>query len=238
MLPFQSLKLDVKRAFSITPSFIFLLIIMQLVAWYPFLDKAYDDVVYQNKLKNRAIKNWLKTSYQAKKLESATFITDQWVTHQVIASKEGIPTRWVIEGSASLAAWQSLLEYIKEQVALSLSSVTWHNRLNGTWFGRLSFVVIAPRKNLPMAGWLPIHSRSHHFVENEWRLLSIMRTEYTSALLQHNEAKFWVKVGDWLPEIGMTVSRVEFNQIALMATNGQTIRLGTAEKGSGNDALY
>ncbi|MBJ7538080.1 hypothetical protein [Marinomonas transparens] len=227
---FRFLKIDVQRCFPITPSIVFLLIVLQLAAWYPFLNNAYQEVTYQNRLKNRAIKNWQKALYQAQKLESSSFITDEWVSHQVIASKEGVPRQWGVEGGASLVRWQTLLEYVEEQVALKLSSVVWQNRFDGNWFGHLSFDVLAPRKGIASHYWLPIQSHTGRFAEREWKLLSILHTDnQASALLQYKQAKRWVSEGDWLPQAAMTVDQVLYDRITLITKDGKKEVLSTMQ---------
>jgi hypothetical protein len=221
---------------NINASVVFLLILLQIAVWYPFLSQAQDELNRQTRLKQRADRDWDKAQQQAEQLHDIHLFDDSWLQHRVEDTKNGVPTQWFIEGVASLMEWHVALEKIEEQFALGLLSVSWQRKDNGQWQGRLLFTVQTPKANREYHNWLPTKLYMNRFVQNDWQLLSTMRIgKNTSALIVYKDARHWIRKGSWLPDAGVIVDTVSFDRVILMAKDGSKQAVVVRRQGSNNE---
>ncbi|NLQ18545.1 hypothetical protein HGG82_13100 [Marinomonas sp. M1K-6] len=222
--------------YGMTVSLVVLLSLLQIAAWYPFLSQSHSEMTRHIRLKEQASEDWSKTRLQAEQLNDLVLSAVPWVTHDVAAEKDQVPTKWSIQGTASIAQWQHLFEVIEAQFALGLLSVDWQRTSDGRWFGRLSFDVQGMHGNRSYHNWLPTPLRAYRFVERDWRLLSTMRAgNVTSALLEYKQHRHWVRKGSWLSVAGLTVSDVFFDRVMLLAKDGAQMALMIREKERADD---
>lgn len=217
---------------NINGSVVTLLIFLQIALWYPFLSQAQEESNRQHRLKERIENEWWKTQQQAKQLRHIRLPDESWLQHRVEDAKNGVPTQWSIEGIASLMKWQTVLEKIESQFALGLLAASWQKEPGGDWQGRLLFAIKTPNANREYHNWLPTKLYLNRFEQNDWLLLSTMRMgEKTSALVVYKNARHWVHEGSWLPDAGVTVNDVSFDQVTLIARDGSKQALMVHKKG-------
>ncbi|WP_369919873.1 hypothetical protein AB8E32_14845 [Marinomonas polaris] len=218
---------------NINGSVVLLLLLLQVAVWYPFLSQAQDDLNQQSKLKARAENDWKKTQQQANQLHDMRLLDESWLQHRVEDTKNGVPTQWSINGSASLIEWQIVLEKIETQFALGLLAASWQRESNGYWQGHLLFAIKIPKANREYHDWLPTKLYMNRFEQKDWQLLSTMRIgDNTSALVVYKNARHWVSEGSWLPDAGLTVNDVSFDRVTLMAKDGSEQALVVRKKGA------
>lgn len=243
---FQSFKVDKAVLFKalwiksilrrLNIAMVLLLIVLQLVVWYPALSAANEALSHAVMLEKKAQRDWQKIQQQDKALRHATFETAPWLSHDIESTQTGIATRWLVEGIASLSEWQGVLEDLQTRFALALSSVSWQREESGAWQARLVFHVLAPVANREYHDWLPVRVREVRFVKDDWQLLSTMQTTgTTSALLLYKKHRYWVQAGSWLPEAGLTVSLVSFDNVIFMDDGGTQWWLNVRETGGLRD---
>uniref|UniRef100_A6W2T6 Uncharacterized protein n=1 Tax=Marinomonas sp. (strain MWYL1) TaxID=400668 RepID=A6W2T6_MARMS len=221
---------------NIKGSVVLLLLLLQIAVWYPFLSQAQDELNRQSKLKARAESDWKKTQQQAILLRDMYLLDESWLQHRVEDAKNGVPTQWSINGSASLTEWQIVLEKIETQFALDLLAASWQRGSNGYWQGHLLFAIKIPKANREYHDWLPTKLYMNRFEQKDWQLLSTMRIgDNTSALVAYKNARHWVSEGSWLPEAGLTVNEVSFDRVTLMAKDGSENALAVREQGGRDD---
>jgi len=231
----QYLKTKASFLYAINGSVVLLLVILQLAAWYPFLFQAQEHMNRHTRLKDRANQEWQQTQKHAKKLQTTNFVEASWARHRVEATQDGVPTKWSLEGIASVAEWQGLLEKAETQFALGLFSVYWQREPNGQWQGRFLFTINKPKANREYHHWLPTKLRASRFIKKDWHLLSTMRTgKDISALVTYKKKRHWVRENSWLPEAGFTVNAVSFDRVILIAKDGSQQTLIVRE-GKRND---
>lgn len=218
-------------SFEITRSIVLLFILLQMAVWYPFLSNLHDDVSHHTRLNNQAEDEWRQWQKRANYLRQMHFADDPWVQQRVLATDVDRPTQWLIEGTASLTEWQSVLERVEAQLPLVLRSVSWQRASKGNWQGRLRFGLGIPKRNREYHNWLPTQLRTRQFNKEDWRLVSTMRVgEAVSAMLTYKNHRYWITRGSWLPAAGMTVNAVSFDQITLVARDGAIEELKVREE--------
>jgi hypothetical protein len=218
---FPYLKIKISSLSTIKGSVVLPLVMLQLAAWYPFLSQIQDDMNRHIRQKDRVNHEWERVKQQAIKLHTIGFIDEPWARHHVVATQTNIPTKWSLEGIASVAEWQGLLEKIEVQFAVDLLSVYWQREDDGQWLGRFLFNINVPKANREYHNWLPSKLRAYRFERKDWHLLSTVRTdESTSALVTYKKSRYWVRKGSWLPEAGLSVNAVSFDQVILVAKDG------------------
>ncbi|MCW4628913.1 MULTISPECIES: hypothetical protein [Marinomonas] len=218
-------------SFEITRSIVLLFILLQMAVWYPLLSNLHDDVSHHTRLNNQAENEWRQWQKQANYLRQIHFPDTSWVQQRVVATEIDRPTQWLIEGTASLIAWQSVLEQVETQLPLVLHTVSWQRTQLGNWQGRLRFGLGVPKQNREYHNWLPTQLRTRRFNKDDWRLVSTMRVgAAASAMLNYKNHRYWITRGSWLPEAGMTVNAVSFDQITLVARDGSIQRLQVREE--------
>lgn len=221
---------------NIKGSVVLFLILLQVALWYPLLSKAQDESNKQAKLKARAENEWKETQRQANQLRGIRLSDASWLQHKVEDTKNGVPTQWSINGSASLIEWQTMLEKIEERFALGLLSASWQRESNGDWQGHLLFAIKAPKANREYRDWLPTKLRINRFEQKDWQLVSTMRMgKNTSALVVYKDTRYWVSQGSWLPDAGLTVDDVSFDRVTLIAKDGSKSALVVREKGGADE---
>ncbi|TYL49013.1 hypothetical protein [Marinomonas sp. IMCC 4694] len=209
-----------------------LLIVLQLAAWYPALSIARQAWKNSVTLEKKAHRDWLQIQQQDEALEHAVFDAAPWLHHRIESTQAGIATHWLVEGTAPLLAWQTVLEDVQTRFALTVSSVSWRREEDGNWQARLVFHVLTPAPNREYRDWVPVRLHVERFVKDDWQLLSTMQAEgTTSALLLYKKQRYWVQVGSWLPEAGLTVSRVSFDDVVFMGDDGTQRALSVREIG-------
>lgn len=233
------LKVNKKAFIKINVSTVILLLLLQAAIWYPFLSKAQDELNKQTRLTIRSESDWAKTQQQANQLRDINLPDHSWVQHKVEETKDGVPTQWSVNGSASLMEWQSVLESIETQFSLSLLAASWQKDDNENWRGHLLFAIEPPKVNREYHNWLPTKLHMNLFEPKDWQLLSTMRVgDKTSALVTYKNAQHWVDEGSWLPEAGVTVHGVSFDRVTLIAKDGSenaVIVKSQGEQGGQND---
>lgn len=230
------LKANAVSFININASVVFLLILLQIAIWYPFLSQAQDELNRQARLKNHAENDWKKVQQQANLLRDIRSLDESWLQHRVEDTKNGVPTQWSIEGVAPLMEWQAVLEKIEERFALGLLSVSWQRKADGQWQGRLLFTVQPPKANREYHNWLPTKLYMNRFVPNHWQLLSTMRMgKNTSALVVYKDTRHWIREGSWLPDAGVSVDEVSFDRVILMAKDGSKQAVVVRRQGSDNE---
>jgi|GEM_PF-1601204 hypothetical protein len=218
-------------SFDMNRSVVCLFIFLQMAVWYPFLSSRHDDVSHHKRLNQQADVEWRQIKKQASALQQMRFPNTPWIQHSVEATKKDLPTQWLIEGAASLAEWQKILEQVEAQLPLILRTVSWQRRSNGDWKGRLLFALGVPENNREYHNWLPTRLRTERFNKNDWRLVSTMRAgSAASAMLTYKNKRYWIAPGSWLPEAGMSVDAVSFDQVSLVARDGSIQRLQVREE--------
>lgn len=210
-------------SFHLSGPVVLLLVLLQLAAWYPFLSQMQSDVDRHIRLKDRVENEWRQIQNQAIRLRDVRFVDMSWVEHHITATENDIATQWSVSGSASVLAWQRLLEQVEEQFSLILRSVHWQRETNGHWRGQLLFSLNVPKKNREYHHWLPTKLRTSRFNRSDWQLVSTMRLgTSTAALITYKNHRRWIRQGSWLPEAGMTVNTVSFDRVILMAKDGSS----------------
>lgn len=233
---FPYLKIKLSSLYAIKGSVVLLLVMLQLAAWYPFLSQQQDDMNRQIRQKDRANHEWERVKKQAIELHTISFIDEPWARHHVVATQTNIPTKWSLEGIASVMEWQGLLEKVEMQVAVGLFSVYWQRADDGQWLGRFLFNINVPKANREYHNWLPSKLRAYRFERKDWRLLSTVRTdESTSALVAYKKSRYWVRKGSWLPEAGLSVNAVSFDRVILVAKDGSQQALNIREADGQDD---
>ena len=236
MPQFPSLSIKMSALYAINGSVVLLVALFQLAAWYPFISQTQSEQNRHLRLRDRTLYEWEKTERQAKNLQTVHFKDAPWAQHAVESSFNSVPTTWSLEGVASIAQWQTLLERVEAQCALGLQAVDWQRQQSGHWKGRLLFDIKIPKANRDYHNWLPTKLRATQFIKKDWQLLSTMRSaERASALVTYKHLRRWVQAGSWLPRSGVTVSAVSFNSVTLMAKDGSLQTLVVRDMGDEND---
>ncbi|MBR7889968.1 hypothetical protein J9B83_13700 [Marinomonas sp. A79] len=220
----------------INASTLVLLLVVQAAAWYPILSASQDRLDRQTAQRDKEMNQERKRHTYVKALQQLQLKEATWARYSVKASDNENELEWHIDGAASLAQWQRILESVEEHFALSLLSVSWHLQPNGEWQGTLGFQVNPPKRQREYHNWLPSRLGAERFVQADWQLLSTMRiADVTAALIAHKEQRYWVREGSWLPDMGLAVNRVTTSAVTLMAKDGSQPTVTIMETGGSHD---